>query len=101
MNHSLDMRHDLLETAARFAASPAPLEVITRGDVANVSEMETFQVGHLPHDHRISITLSGRLPVSLVRHDGSFLEGILALQRDPHTMSWSMLCGLLLLLLLL
>src|SRR6218665_1509367 len=49
-------------------------------------------VRHLPHDHGISVTPSGLLPSSLVRPNGSFLEGMLALFSDLHIMSFRMLC---------
>src|SRR6218665_2877636 len=79
----------LLAAAARFAASPAPLIVVARCDVANVSETVTSQVRH---DHRISVTPSGCLPSSLMRPSGPFLEGMFALLSDLHTIPLSMLC---------
>src|SRR6218665_2271667 len=82
----------LLAAAARFAASPAPLDVIARCDVANVSETVTSHVRHLPHDHGISVTPSGLLPSSLVRPNGSFFSGILPLFSALHIMSFRMLC---------
>src|SRR6218665_987550 len=82
----------LLAAAARFAASPAPLDVIARCDVANVSETVTSHVRHLPHHHLITITPSVLLPSSLVRPNGSFLEVMLALFSDLHIMSFRMLC---------
>src|ERR1043165_9921354 len=83
---------NLLAAAAWFAASPASVDVVARCDFANVSETVTSQVRHLPHDHGISVTPSGRLPSSLVRPNGSFWEGMFALPNDRHTISFSMLC---------
>ena len=83
---------DLLATAARFAASPAPVDVAARCDAANVSATVTSQVRHLPRDHGMSVTPSGRLPSSLVRPNGSFWEGMFALPNDRHMMSFSILC---------
>src|SRR6218665_2314129 len=77
----------LLLAAARFAASPASVEVTVRWDVAQVSDTVTSQVRHLPHDQGIGITPSGRLPSSLVRPSGSFLEGMLALPSALHIIS--------------
>ena len=83
---------NVLAAAARFAASPASVDVVARCDFANVSETVTSQVRHLPHDHGMSVTPSGRLPSSLVRPNGSFWEGMFALPNDRHITSFSMLC---------
>src|SRR6218665_3938388 len=70
-----------------FCPIPFCPYTVARLDVANVSETVTFQERHLPHDHGISVTPSGRLPSSLVRPSGSFLEGMFALLSDRHTIS--------------
>src|SRR6218665_2793440 len=55
--------------------------------------MVTSQVSHLPHYQGIIVAPSGRLPFSLVRPSGSFLEGMLALPSALHMISLIILCS--------
>src|SRR6218665_1535560 len=89
----------LLLAAARFAASPASVEVIVRCDVAQVSDTVTSQVRHLPHDQGISVTPSGRLPSSLVLPSALHMISLIILCRCCLPLLLLLLLSLLLLLL--
>ena len=59
---------------------------ISKCDAANESETVLSQVRHISQNHGISVTTPDRLPSSLVRPSGSFLEGISALPSDFDTL---------------
>ena len=68
----------IFSNAAASAAAPATNDVLAKWEFANVSEIVTSHVMHLPLPHGIKIIPSGRLWSSFNNPAGSFLHGILA-----------------------
>ena len=68
----------IFSNAAASAAAPATNDVLAKWEFANVSEIVTSHVMHLPLPHGIKVIPSGRLLSLFNNPAGSFLHGILA-----------------------
>ena len=77
----------IFSNAAASAAAPATNDVLAKWEFANMSEIVTSHVMHLPLSQGIKVIPSGRLLSSFNSPGGSFLHGILALKSVRQIMS--------------